>query len=101
MMRAPNPPGYLEWKLDSACPVCGERKLLERFDRDRTLGYRCRNCGWTADVLQSRQGPRGTEHELSATCPRCGTSRILSRHSERIIEFHCGTCGWRGASSHQ
>ena len=40
MMRAPDPPGYLEWKLDSACPVCGERKLLERFDRDKTLGYR-------------------------------------------------------------
>jgi len=54
MMRAPDPPGYLEWKLDSACPVCGERKLLERFDRDKTLGYRCRNCGWTADVLRSQ-----------------------------------------------
>ena len=105
MVRAPIPPGYLEWKLESACPVCGERKLLKRFDQDRTLGYRCENCGWTACVLQSRAGPELTEHALSAACPRCRTPGILSRHDEQTawvrIEFHCGSCGWRGASSGQ
>jgi len=106
MFEAPIPPGFLEHKLESLCPVCGQGKLQKRFDCGWTLGYRCPKCGWIACVRQSKEVKGVIEHQLSAGCPRCQEPNILiSRHKVEdawdAVEFQCRFCGWTGVSGDQ
>ncbi len=48
-------------RVDRTCPECG-RSALERLDPERTVGLRCRACGWrdeaaSAFVLAEEEGP--------------------------------------------
>lgn len=73
------------------CPVCNQGTMVQRNGKDKSLYWKCDDCGATANDVKGKPVPRAQAQQ----CPKCSNltlSRFLFKGTKDNHAWYCKPC---------